>query len=75
MAFLQAALGCLLMTPSVEVLRGMLLPIVTEETKEQVQKGSELEITTLASAMASGFLVDVENQMRREQGAEETEVS
>jgi hypothetical protein len=53
----------------------MLLPIVTEGTKEQVQKGSELEITTLAAAMASGFLVDVENQMRREQGAEETEVS
>ena len=58
-----------------EVLRGMLLPIVTEETKEQVQKGSELEITTLAAAMASGFLVDVENQMRRELGPEETEVS
>jgi hypothetical protein len=53
----------------------MLLPIVTEETKEQVQKGSELEITTLAAAMASGFLVDVENQMRRELGPEETEVS
>ena len=59
----------------IEVLRGMLLPIVTEETKEQVQKGSELEITTLAAAMASGFLVDVENQMRRELGPEETEVS
>ena len=56
-------------TVQIEVLRGMLLPIVTEETKEQqVQKGSELEITTLAAAMASGFLVDVENQMRRELG-------
>ena len=62
-------------TVQIEVLRGMLLPIVTEETKEQVQKGSELEITTLAAAMASGFLVDVENQMRRELGPEETEVS
>ena len=59
-------------TVQIEVLRGMLLPIVTEETKEQVQKGSELEIATLAAAMASGFLVDVENQMRREQGPEET---
>jgi hypothetical protein len=62
-------------TVQIEVLRGMLLPIVTEETKEQVQKGSELEITTLAAAMASAFLVDVENQMRRELGPEETEVS
>ena len=62
-------------TVQIEVLRGMLLPIVTEETKEQVQKGSELEITTLAAAMASGFLVDVENQMRRELGPEETDVS
>jgi hypothetical protein len=62
-------------TVQIEVLRGMLLPIVTEETKEQVQKASELEITTLAAAMASGFLVDVENQMRRELGPEETEVS
>jgi hypothetical protein len=62
-------------TVQIEVLRGMLLPIVTEETKEQVRKGSELEITTLAAAMASGFLVDVENQVRRELGPEETEVS
>jgi hypothetical protein len=62
-------------TVQIEVLRGMLLPIVTEETKEQVQKANELEITTLAAAMASGFLVDVENQMRRELGPEETEVS
>ena len=61
-------------TLQMEVLRGMLLPIVTEETKEQVQKGSELEIATLAAAMASGFLVDVENQVRREMGPEETEV-
>jgi hypothetical protein len=60
-------------TLQMEVLRGMLLPIVTEETKEQVQKGSELEIATLAAAMASGFLVDVENQVRREMGPEETE--
>jgi hypothetical protein len=28
-----------------DVLRGMLLPIVTEETKEQVQRGSELQWT------------------------------
>ena len=62
-------------TVQIEVLRGILLPIVTEETKEQIQKGSELEITTLAAAMASGFLVDVEKQMRRELGPEETEVS
>src|SRR6516162_1359499 len=62
-------------TLQMEVLRGMLLPIVTEETKEQLQKASELEITTLAAPMASGFLVDVENQMRRELGPEETEVS
>jgi hypothetical protein len=57
----------------IEVLRGMLLSIVSEGTREQVQKGSELEITTLAAAMASGFLVDVENQVRRELDAEETE--
>jgi hypothetical protein len=57
----------------IEVLRGMLLPIVTEVTKERVRKGSELEITTLAAAMASGFLVDVEKQMRRELGSEGSE--
>jgi hypothetical protein len=51
----------------------MLLPIVTEVTKERVRKGSELEITTLAAAMASGFLVDVEKQMRRELGSEGSE--
>ena len=62
-------------TVQIEVLRGMLLPIVTEATKEHVKEGSELEITTLAAAMASGFLVDVEKQMRRELGPEETEVS
>ena len=62
-------------TAQIEVLRGILLPIATEETKEQAQKGSELEITTLAAAMVSGFLVDVENQVRREMGPEEREVS
>lgn len=60
-------------TVQIEVLRGMLLPIVTEETKEQVRKGSELEIATLAAAMASGFLVAVESQVRREADPEELE--
>jgi hypothetical protein len=60
-------------TVQIDVLRGMLLPIVTEETKEQVQKGTELEITTLAAAMASGFLVDVEKQVGRELGSEGSE--
>ena len=60
-------------TVQIDVLRGMLLPIVTEETKEQVQKGTELEITTLAAAMASGFLVDVEKQVSQELGSEGSE--
>jgi hypothetical protein len=35
----------------------------------------KLEITTFAAAVASGFLVDVENQMRGELGPEATEDS
>jgi hypothetical protein len=53
-----------------EALREMLLPMVSEETKEQVQKGGELEIASLAAALASGFLVEIENEVRREVGAE-----
>jgi hypothetical protein len=60
-------------TVQIELLRGMLLPMVTNETREQIQKGTELEITTLAAAIASGFLVDVEKQVGRELGAEGSE--